>query len=560
MTIFSLPRLRIIPPGAIVILVLLSLSPAQGQQSVPQIDLAKANLPLSPIEQAEKDGTALRLSLKDLTRLALQNNLDIAISDTNEELFHQRIVQSHGPYDPALSVGLGYQSNKRPNTNLTNRSTRGDFNTTNLANWNFQFTQNIPTGGGIVGTYNSNRSDTNQQFALFSPQYTTSLNVQITQPLNRNRRIDQIRGAIRLANLDTKINDSQFKQTVSSTIANIQGMYWDLIGAIRDFTIKRDSVKLAQISLQNNIKEVEIGVQPNISITEARAEMANREVDMITSRNSIVVAENNLRAAIAPDRNAEIWQKVVVPTDTPDFRDYPVVLDQAIAAALQNRPELEQFGLQLEENTVNHRLGQNQKKWQFDLVASIGTAGVAGPQSVDPQTGQPLIVPSLIGGIGVANSTLFTGGFTNWFTGFNIQIPLRNRSLDAQLAQLQIQRQQVEMNRTNTEQKIMVQVRNSIEDLETNKQRVKTAQVALQLSSEQLDGETKRFMAGMSQNFLVLQRQQDLANAKGVELQALIAYNKSIINLQQAMYTLLESNDFQIAKATSHATAMPQFR
>ena len=549
MTIFSLPRLRIIPPGAIVILVLLSLSPAQGQQSVPQIDLAKANLPLSPIEQAEKDGTALRLSLKDLTRLALQNNLDIAISDTNEELFHQRIVQSHGPYDPALSVGLGYQSNKRPNTNLTNRSTRGDFNTTNLANWNFQFTQNIPTGGGIVGTYNSNRSDTNQQFALFSPQYTTSLNVQITQPLNRNRRIDQIRGAIRLANLDTKINDSQFKQTVSSTIANIQGMYWDLIGAIRDFTIKRDSVKLAQISLQNNIKEVEIGVQPNISITEARAEMANREVDMITSRNSIVVAENNLRAAIAPDRNAEIWQKVVVPTDTPDFRDYPVVLDQAIAAALQNRPELEQFGLQLEENTVNHRLGQNQKKWQFDLVASIGTAGVAGPQSVDPQTGQPLIVPSLIGGIGVANSTLFTGGFTNWFTGFNIQIPLRNRSLDAQLAQLQIQRQQVEMNRTNTEQKIMVQVRNSIEDLETNKQRVKTAQVALQLSSEQLDGETKRFMAGMSQNFLVLQRQQDLANAKGVELQALIAYNKSIINLQQAMYTLLESNDFQIAKA-----------
>ena len=560
MTIFSLPRLRIIPPGAIVILVLLSLSPAQGQQSVPQIDLANANLPLSPIEQAEKDGTALRLSLKDLTRLALQNNLDIAISDTNEELFHQRIVQSHGPYDPALSVGLGYQSNKRPNTNLTNRSTRGDFNTTNLANWNFQFTQNIPTGGGIVGTYNSNRSDTNQQFALFSPQYTTSLNLQITQPLNRNRRIDQIRGAIRLANLDTKINDSQFKQTVSSTIANIQGMYWDLIGAIRDFTIKRDSVKLAQISLQNNIKEVEIGVQPNISITEARAEMANREVDMITSRNSIVVAENNLRAAIAPDRNAEIWQKVVVPTDTPDFRDYPVVLDQAIAAALQNRPELEQFGLQLEENAVNHRLGQNQKKWQFDLVASIGTAGVAGPQSVDPETGQPLIVPSLIGGIGVANSTLFTGGFTNWFTGFNIQIPLRNRSLDAQLAQLQIQRQQVEMNRTNTEQKIMVQVRNSIEDLETNKQRVKTAQVALQLSSEQLDGETKRFMAGMSQNFLVLQRQQDLANAKGVELQALIAYNKSIINLQQAMYTLLESNDFQIAKATSHATAMPQFR
>ncbi len=559
MTTFSFHHLRITLPAALAVLVLLSLRPAQGQQPVSQ-DAANASLPLSPIEQAEKDGTALHLSLKDLTKLALQNNLDIAISDTSEELFQQKVVQAYGPYDPALNVTLGYQSSRRPNTNLTNRSTQGNFNSTNLATWNFQFTQNIPTGGGIVGTYNSNRSDTNQQFALFSPQYGTSLSLQFTQPLNRNRRIDQIRGTIRLANLDTKITDSQFKQMVSTTIAGIQGMYWDLVGAIRDFTIKRDSVKLAQISLQNNIKEVEIGVLANISITEARAEMANREVDMIASRYAIVVAENNLRAAIAPDRNAEIWQKVIVPDETPDFQDYPVVLDQAIATALQNRPELEQFGLQLEENDINLRLGKNQKKWQFDLVASIGTTGVAGPQSVNPQTGQPQIDPDLIGGIGVANSTLFTGGFTNWFTGFNIQIPLRNRSLDAQLAELQIQRQQVEMNRTNTEQKITVQVRNAIEDLETNKQRVNTAQVAEQLSAEQLDGETKRFMAGMSQNYLVLQRQQDLATAKGVELQALIAYKKSIINLQQAMYTLLESNDFQIAKTPAHNPGLRQFK
>ena len=49
-------------------------------------------LPLSPIEIAEKDGTALRLSLKDITKLALQNNLDIAIQDTNEELSQQKIL------------------------------------------------------------------------------------------------------------------------------------------------------------------------------------------------------------------------------------------------------------------------------------------------------------------------------------------------------------------------------------------------------------------------------------------------------------------------------------
>ncbi len=560
MTVSSFFHRRMLPSCAAAILGFLGLSMAQNQQPVPQQVPTTADLPLSPIEQAEKNGTTLRISLKDLTKLALQNNLDIAISDTNEKLFQQKVAQAHGPYDPALTISLGNQSYKSPNTNLTNQSAQGNFNKTTQATWNVRFAQNIPTGGGIIGTYNSGRSDTNQQFALFSPQYATSLSLQFTQPLNRNRQTDQIRGAIRLANLDIKINDSQFKQMVTSAIANIQGMYWDLVGAIRNFEIKRDSVKLAQISLFNNIKEVEIGVQPKISITEARAEVANREVNMISAQKAIVVAENNLRAVISPDRNAEIWQKVVVPTDTPAFQEYKVDLDQAVQTAMRSRPELQQYDLQLDENAVNYQLGRNQKKWQFDLVASIGMTGVAGPQSINPQTGLPLIDPNLIGGIGSANATLFTGGFTNWFTGFNIQIPLRSRSLDAQLAQLQIQKQQLVMNRTNTEQRIMVQVRNAIEDLVASKQGVQTAQVALQMSQEQLDGETMRFTSGMSQNFLVLQRQQDLANAKLVELQALIAYKRSIINLQEALYTLLESNDFEIAKSTAPSATKPHFR
>jgi len=544
---------RILLAGIVSISCFLSLSLALGQQRVSQSYAPAVDVPLSPTEEAEKGGNALRISLKDLTRLALQNNLDIAISDTNEKLYRQRVLQAYGPYDPALELTVGTQSVRRPNTNLTNQSTQGNFNKTSNQLWNFQFTQNLPTGAGIIGTYDSGRNVTNQLYALFRTQYSTNLNLQFSQPLNRNFRIDQTRGTIKLANLDTKLNDSQFKQMVTNTVATIQAMYWDLVGAILDFEIRRDSVKLAQISLDNNIKKVEIGVQPKISITEARAEVANRQVNMITARKTIMVAENNLRAVISPDRNAEIWQKVIVPTETPDFQEYKVELEQAIQTALKNRPELEQFSLQLEENSVNHQLTGNSKKWQVDLVASFGTTGVAG--SGNELAGQSTIDPRLLGGVGVANLKLFTGGFISWFAGVNVQIPLRNRSLDAQMAQLQIQRQQIDLNRANTEQRIVVQVRNAFEDLETNKQRVDTAKAALQLSQEQLDGETMRFTSGMSQNFLVPQRQQDLATAKNVELQALIAYKKSILYLQQSTYTLLQLNEFEIGKSSPQSPA-----
>jgi outer membrane protein len=524
-------------------------SPAQ-QQAKPQSDTADLPpLPLSPIERAEKDGTALHLSLKDLTKLALQNNLDIAIQDTNEQLSQQKIIQQHGTYDPTLTASLGVNSQKSANTNLATASTQGTFSKSDRANWNFQFSQAIKTGGTIQATWNSSRMDNNQSFSLFTPQYNGSTTVTFTQPLWRNFRTDQTRAQIKIVNLDLQTTDSKFKQKVTETIANIQSQYWDLVSAIRDYDIKRNSVRLAQISLRDNKKKVEVGTLAPIGVTEAEATVALREVDLISSEERILSQENTLRALISNNRNSEVWTQVIVPMETPDFKAYKVDLDAAITTALANRPELEQLEITLKQSDIQQALLQNNRKWQFDLTAAFGSTGVAGPQSY--RNGVPQTPDALIGGIFKAYKTIFTQGFTNWQVAFQVQVPLRTRSLDAQLAQQQITKRQTLMQRKNTEQSIQVDVRNAVQRLETNRKQVETAGVARRASQEQLEGEEKRFQAGLSQNYLVLQRQNDLSQAEYTELQALINYKKAIINLQKAMYTLLESNDFEIAKGSS---------
>ncbi len=512
-------------------------------------DAQLAPLPLSPVEKAEKDGTALQLSLKDITKLALQNNLDIAISDTNEGLYQQRIIQAYGPYDPVVTARLGVQSNRSANTNLATASTQASYNQTDFANWNFGYSQAIKTGGTITANWNSSRSDNNQAFSLFTPQYNAGLGVSFTQPLWRNFRLDQTRGNIMLVNLDLQINDSKFKQKVVETIANIQGQYWDLVAAIRDYDIKRESVKLAQITLRDNRKKVEIGTLAPIGVTEAQATMAQREVDLISSEERILNVENSLRALISNDRNAEIWHKVVVPTETPDFKEYRIDLGTAIDTALKNRPELEQLDISLRQSDINLNMSENMRKWQFDLVGSFGSTGVAGPQSY--KDGIETIPPELVGGIGTAYKTIFTGGFVNWQVAFQVQIPLKNRNVEAQLAQYRISKRQQLMQRKGTELTVQVDIRNAVQSLETNRKQVETAKVARQLAAEQLDGEEKRFQAGLSENFRVLDRQSGLSQAQFVELQSLINYKKSIITLQRAMYTLLEDNDFAIAKSSS---------
>jgi outer membrane protein TolC len=517
--------------------------PKQGAQTT-QVP----SFPMSPIEQAEKDGTALHISLKELTKLALQNNLDIAISDTNEAMYQQKVIQTHGYYDPTINLTLATGRTKSANTNITNQSTT-TFNQRDSASWNFSITQYVPTGGGFTGIFNSGRSDTNQTASLFTPQFSSTAQFQFTQPLWRNRRVDQTRSTIKLENLDLKTNDSKFKQSVTNTIASIQSLYWDLVAAIRNYQIKRESVDLATLTVEQNKAKVEIGTLASITVTEALATQAVRGIDLIQAKETIQNTENNLRNMISSDRNADIWRQTIVPMDSPDFQEYKIDRDRAIETALKDRPELEQYDIQLQQNDITRQMQANSKKWQFDVVGTFGANGTAGPQSFSP-TGVPKIPPQFVGNILNAYKTIFAEGLYLWSVGFNLQIPLRSRTMDSQLAQTEIARRQLLMNRTKIEQNIIVQIRTAVESLETSRQRVETARISRQLAQEELEGETQRFEAGMSQNFQVLQRQTDLSAAQGAELQALITYKKAIITLQQYMYNLLESNDFEIAKTT----------
>ena len=130
----------------------------------------------------------------------------------------------------------------------------------------------------------------------------------------------------------------------------------------------------------------------------------------------------------------------------------------------------------------------------------------------------------------------------------NLEIPLRNRENDAQLAQLGIADRQMMSRRKDTEQLVMVEVRNAYESINTRKKGLKAAQVARELSEEQLEGETKRFEAGLSTNFEVLRYQRDLADARVRELRTVVDYQLALTALRTAMFTIVDENDIVSAR------------
>ena len=77
---------------------------------------------------------------------------------------------------------------------------------------------------------------------------------------------------------------------------------------------------------------------------------------------------------------------------------------------------------------------------------------------------------------------------------------------------------------------------------------MEAARLARQLAEEQLDGETKRFQAGLSTNFEVLRFQRDLAENQVSELRAEVDYELAVTALHRAMNTIVEEQDIILAK------------
>ena len=88
--------------------------------------------------------------------------------------------------------------------------------------------------------------------------------------------------------------------------------------------------------------------------------------------------------------------------------------------------------------------------------------------------------------------------------------------------------------------------RNDLQSIEPVRLRVEASRLARDYAQQQLSGEEKRFQAGLSTTFLVLQRQTDLAQAKGTELRALTDYNKAVAQLQRDIATTLSSNNIEV--------------
>jgi HAE1 family hydrophobic/amphiphilic exporter-1 len=548
---------------------------AQQTVKVPAIAVdykTATNPPLPSLTRVGVDTTDQQpLSLRDAIALALKNNKDIEVARENVKIAEYDLITARGSYDPRLTAQNYFERIQTPATSVLSGASRLE---TDDITGTARFEGLSPKYGGSYHIdFSSVRLNSNSVFNVLNPSYPTALTFSYVQPLVRGLRFDLPRRQIEVAKKNLSLTDAQFRQRAIEVITNLQRSYWDLVFALRNLQIQRDSLTDAREQLAHNRRMVTEGSLAPIDVVAAETQVANFEQSEFSALEDVNRTENTLKNMIAENQQARLWNLSIIPSDQVDLTVPQIALPEALKLATDNRQELKQSDLAREINLLDQKLYRDQTKPEIDIVGSYGMTGNAGTQvttpnplttsndqlrarvnelstlsGLQPLPAQPTvtILPDLFGGYFQSLSNLGSNQFNNFRVGVSISLPLHNRTAEGQLGHALVEGQRIATQREQLEQLIQVEVRNALQSLSTTAARLRSAAVARSTADQQYESEKRKLDAGQSTVFLVLERQTALAVARGNELRAQTDLNKAIAELQRATGNSLTANNVTV--------------
>ncbi len=514
----------------------------------------KATLPLLVLALAlaatgfgqETQGT-LSMSLDECIVKALRDNLGIAIQVLGPEISAEGVNRAQEKYIPTLSL-----SARSSNTENASFSYLDATNSLIDQTQNFTFlnaSQALPTGGTFSLDLSGYKTTTNRTGQTINPRYGTTLRFNFAQPLLRNFGFKVARREILVAMQSLGVSEENLKKTLMETVYNVESAYWNLVYSIENLDVRRQSLQLAKDLLEKNQRSVEVGTLAPIEVLSARAEVATREADLIQAETQIKSNEDQLKLLLNIVGDEDKKVTALLPKDKPTYVARAVSLEEALAAAIENRTDLEISRIGVETEKLNVSYARNQNLPDLNFTASLYAPGIDGTRLIYDELG-PLggnIIGTIPGGIDGALNQTAKFQYPNWNLGLTLSLPLANIFSRAGLAQARLNMRQAILELENQKEQVYLEIKNAVRSVEANYKRILAYTTARELAEQKLAAEEEKRRVGMSTNYLVLSYQRDLANARISELNAIISYNVSLAALERSMGTNLKSKNIKLS-------------
>lgn len=485
-------------------------------------------------------GGALDLTLKDAVRLTLENNRDIQIEEKNVEVSEGEIKTQQGVFDPLFNIVSFYNDARIPTT-----STFIPSGTIRQKEFSAEagIDGNLPPGTFYNLSLSTVRTDTNSAVVDLSPSVFNIASFSLGQELLRNFGVDVNRTFIITAKRTSVISEKELEKRISEVLLEVERRYWLVVAARKNLELERAALELAIDLKERNQIQVDVGVLPPVAVTQAESEVAAREVSVIRAENDLQAAQDNLKNVLAMDLS-----RPIAAVDEPTTEVYTFSEEDSLAQAYEERPEIEQVELDIENKKTLKNYYSNQKLPRLAVEGSLQLQGLGGDENPDRLSfdEEPEPIPPQFDGQSEAFRQIFGGDFATWQVLGIFSFPLFNRTARGNYikATAELDRSSIVLSRTKDD--VALDVRSAIRQIENSLRAIEAAGVSIDLAEEVVRNEQERLYVGIGTTREVLEAQRDLIDAGTREITAVTSYNIALAELEFAKGTILEKNDVRI--------------
>jgi outer membrane protein TolC len=479
-------------------------------------------------------GQGLELSLRSYLELVMANNTDIQLQLLTMETPKNAITRALGTWDPTATAQ--FSSTRSTAASATTLAGANTLTTLNQPA-SFAVSQVLPTGGSYSVGFTADKNTTNSAFATLNPAVSSGLSFNVSQPLIRNRGYYVNHLNLMMARSRYRISGLNLRNQLIQLVNSAENAYWDVIQARENLRVSESALKLAEESLNLSKEEFRLGAVAQLDLYNPEQQRASADLAVSQARFSLAQTENALRKQIGADLDPDARKLPVVLTESVEVVGSTPSLDpeEAVQKALSLRPDLRAAVQTLDVDDMSIDQARNSLLPNLSLTGSYQTQGIGGvffPRgTTDLLTGLTTTPAPVPGGFGDALSQMFGFGFPIYSFGINLQLPIRNHSASADMADAMVQKRRDALTIRNTQQQIRLAMLNAVSNLESSRKSVELALVAADFARKYLDAENQKYQLGIDPMQFVLQAQNALTQAEASVVQAQVGLRRNMLNV-----------------------------
>jgi outer membrane protein TolC len=526
------------------------------------------------------------ISLQDAIAMTLLKNPNLAISASNIKVARYTVVQTKGAYDVQLHLEPSSSFSVNPPQNFLaagpgdeGKYTPGPVFTSgpgNVIQHQSSFEYGA-SGQSVNGTtyqadIQQQRTYNNTAFNAYNPYYLATLNLSVTQPLLKNAGMNAAKRQLNLALINADASTAQTLIDASNAISEVENTYWNLVAAWRNLAIQEAALGEAIAQQQSNIRLARRGAAAPVDVVESQTQVSTFQNDVYLALQTVSRLQNQLKNLIASNARDPIWAANLVPSTSVQQPLKESELAAIVSQAQHNRPEVRQAQDKRLQAKVDVVFAANQSLPQADIQAQYQSNGFAGLLAPVPPLltnyctssksngglglqACPTPPPNTQGTMAWAYHNLWAGYFPTFNIALIVGYPIQGHVARGLRGLASEETTQAKILMQGVQERIGAEARNALQSYQSALSKLDAARESRQAAEAVYASEVRKFHNGESTTFLVLQRQVQLAQARGSELQAQTQLNQSIVELQRVEGTILTSNGVNVETLGSQALA-----